>query len=183
VATTSRPIVQTGIAQFFGGTTYDTEARAYRGNIPAHLAAAGLSTVRAYQSKRVSDNDYVLNQAAGRGMGAYMIVEMPQDVEIRRALPAGTGRKRITYTVVLHIFHLAHMKHAEDAEADVAALLEEIKAQIRSDVTLGMKAQGLYQAGENPSGIRTRVLPSVQDKEVFGTMATVTFDAEVEIVS
>ena len=118
---TSRSIVRVGIAQAFGGTTYDTEARAYRGAIPAHLFNAGLSTVRAYRSKRIPDKDYVMSQQAGRGMGAYMIVELPQDTEIRRAAPAGSptttasGKKRITYQVVLHVFHLAHEQYAEDA--------------------------------------------------------------------
>jgi hypothetical protein len=182
VTATSRQIVRTAIAQFFGGTAYDQEARAYRGNGP--LLSYGLSSVRAYQPKRVSDIDYVKAQAAGRGMGAYMVVELPADNEIRRALPAGTGKKRITYTVVLHIFHLAHQDHAEDAEADVDGLLEEVKAQIRSDVTLGARTTaGIYQAGENPSGIRTRVYPSSLDKEITATYASVTFDAEVEIIS
>jgi hypothetical protein len=186
---TSRPIVRAGIAQFFGGTTYDDKAKAYRGNIPAALKAAGLSTVRAYRPKRLSDKDYVLGQATGRGMGAYLYVELPNDGEIRRALPAagpGTGyilagRKRITYSVVLHVFHLAHKAYAEDAEADVDNLLEEIKNRIRSDVSLG---QICYAAGENNTGIRTRVYPSVTgEDEITGTYSTVTFDAEVEIIS
>ena len=188
---TSRTIVRTGIAQFFGGVIYDTGARAYRGAIPGHLSNAGLSTVRAYKSKRINDNDYVLAQAAGRGMGAYMYVEMPDDTEIRRALNAagpGTnyiaaGKKRITYRVILHVYHLAHKEYAEDAEADVDALLEEIKSQIRGDVTLGSVA-GVYQAGENGAGIRTRVFPSNTGKdEITATYATVTFDVEVEIIS
>jgi hypothetical protein len=137
--------------------------------------------VRAYQPKRLSDKDYVLGQAKGRGMGAYIITELPNDTEIRRAIPAGTGRKRVTYTVILHVFHLAHKPHAEDAEADVDNLLEEIKSQVRSDVSLG----GIcYQAGENPRGIRTQVYPSnLGIDEITATHATVTFDAEVEIVS
>jgi hypothetical protein len=189
MATTSRPTVRVGVAQFFGGTTYDQEARAYRGSTPVHLFNAGLSTVRAYQSKRISDKDYVLGQAKGRGMGASMIVEMPDDTEIRRAVPAagpgtnyvGSGRKRITYTVILHVFHLAHKPHMEDAEADVDNLLEEVKSQVRSDVSLG----GIcYQAGENGRGIRTHVYPSnLGTDEITATHATVTFEAEVEIVS
>lgn len=190
MTTTSRPIVRVGIAQYFGGPTYDQQERAYRGAIPPALFAAGLSTVRAYQPKRLSDKDYVLSQAAGRGMGAYMIVEMPNDGEVRRAVGAAgpgtnyvaSGRKRITYSVILHVFHLAHIRHAEDAEADVDNLVEEIKSQIRADVSLG-SIPGVYQAGENASGIRSRINPSTADKEVVATYATVSFDVEVEIVS
>jgi hypothetical protein len=181
VATTSREIVQAGVATFFGGATYDTEARAYRGAIPTNLLAAGLSTVRAHQSKRVSDFDYVMNQAAGRGMGAYMVVEIPQDGEIRVSVPAGSGRKKITYRVILHLFHLAYQPHMEDAEADVNGLIEAIRQQIRGDVTLG----GIcYQAGESRFGIQTRVRPSiVADNEVTGTEITITFEVQVMIVA
>jgi hypothetical protein len=124
--------------------------------------------------------DYVFAQAAGRGMGAYMAVEMPEDNEIRRAIPAITGRKRITYDVNLHCYHLAHMKHAEDAEADVNGLIEAIKAAIHADVTLGAIC---YQAGENGAGIRTRITPSVTDDEIVATYILITLQAEVEIVA
>ena len=187
---TSRTIVRTGIAQFFGGTQYDAEAKAYRGSVPAALFAAGLSSVRAYQPKRISDRDYVMGQAAGRGMGAYMYVDMARDIEIRRALPAagpGTGyiaggRKRVTYTSMLNVFHLAHMLHAEDAEADVDGLIEAVKNAIRGDVTLG-SIPGVYQAGENATGIRVQIAPSTADKEIVATYATVTFDVEAEIIA
>lgn len=138
--------------------------------------------MRAYQPKRQSDTDYVINQAVGRGMGASMIVELPTDTEIRRAVPAGSGRKRITYTVNLHIFHLAYEDHAEDAEADVDALVEAVKDLIHSDVTLG-DIPGLYQAGENALGIRTRIYPSADVKEKVSTYAQITFEAEVEIIA
>ena len=189
---TSRQIVRTGIAQFFGGPQYDQEARAYRGSIPAALYAAGLSSVRAYRPKRLSDVDYVKGHISAtgtaRGMGAYLYIDMPRDTEIRRAAPAagpGTGyikagRKRVTYTTVLNVFHMAHIQHAEDAEADVDALVETIKDAIRGDVSLG----GIcYQAGENQRGIASNIAPSTLDKEIVGTWATVTFDAEVEIIS
>ena len=180
MAVTTREIVQNGVAQFFGGTVFDSQFRAYRGGIPAALLAAGLSTVRAHESKRVSDQDYVLNQAAGRGMGAYMFVAIPSDDERRQAIPAGSGRKHIVYAVVLHIFHLAHKTHAEDAEADVNGLIEAVKQQIRGDVTLG----GIcYQAGESRKGIATRVYPSEAPKEITGTYVQMSFEAEVEIVA
>lgn len=187
MTTTSRAVVRTGIAEYFGGSTYDAETRAYRGSGP--LVGSGLSTVRAYQPKRASDTDYVWNQAAGRGMGASMVVELGDDTEIRRAgnagggvsFPAG-GRKRITYTPTLHIFHLAYAEHAEDAEADVDALIEAIKGLFHADVTLG-RIPGLYQAGESPYGIRTRIYPSVDVKEKTTTYASIKFEAEVEIVA
>lgn len=181
---TSRKVVRTGIAQFFGGTTYDKAARAYRGSGP--LLSYGLSSVRAYQPKRLSDVDYVKGQAAGRGMGAYMIVELGSDVETRRTVPAVTGRKRVTYSATLHVYHLAHQPHAEDAEADVDELLDGIKDLIHEDPTLGANTflTGVYQAGENNYGIRTRIYPSTLLKdEILASYATVQFEAEVEIIA
>lgn len=175
---TSREIVRTGIAQFFGGSTYDTDARAYRGSGP--LLANGLSTVRAYQPKRMDDVDYVKGQVAGRGMGAAMVVEMSADAEHRDAKPAGTGRKHVIYTVNLYGFHMAYQPYAEDAAADVDLLIEAIKSQLRDDITLG----GIcYQAGESRAGIKTRIYPSSEYEETTATAFTITFEAEVEIVA
>lgn len=180
MAATSRKIVRLAIAQFFGGAQYDIEARAYRGTGP--LFSNGLCTVRAYRSKRVSDSDYVINQVIPRGMGAYMIVELPSDVEIRRTTPAVTGRKRIMYQVSLHTYHLAYETHAEDAEADVDDLAEAIKGLIHGDVTLGTAGM-IYQAGESHMGIRTTVAPSGTYKEKTRTHIGTSFEAEVEIVA
>lgn len=175
---TSRQLVRDGIAQYFGGSTFDQEARAYRGTGP--LLSAGLSTVRAYTSKRLNDNDYVLGQAVGRGMGAYMIVELPIDIERREALGGpSSGIKRIVYNVVLHCFHLAHKAHAEDAEKDVDLLAEAIKDQIRADRTLG----GIVsQAGESQAGIRTEISVSDMTDEITGTYFSIAFEADVHIV-
>jgi hypothetical protein len=184
LSTTSRAQVRFAVAQFFGGTNYDSLSRAYRGNGP--LFSSGLSTVRAYRSKRLSDEEYVLGQAAGRGMGAYMIVEMPSSIEIRRTLPAVTGRKRKTYTVNLHTYHLAYQDHAEDAEADCDALSEAIEDLIHADVTLGTATSSgamIYQAGESHMGIRTAILPSATIKEKTKTYIRISFEAEVEIVA
>lgn len=122
----------------------------------------------------------MLGQAAGRGMGAYMVVELGDDQEIRRAKPAYSGRKRVTYAVNLHLFHLAHIAHAEDAEADVNGLIEAVKTYFRGDITLG---QICYQAGESPNGLKTKVTPSMVDKEIVGTYVRITFDAEVQIIA
>jgi len=75
VPVTSRSIVRTGIAQFFGGTNYDSNFRCYRGG---PLLSSGLSTVRAYQPKREPDTDYVMGLNPGRGMGALMVLEMAE---------------------------------------------------------------------------------------------------------
>lgn len=181
--TTSRTIVRAGVAQFFGGTTYDPIARAYRGSGP--LASAGLSTVRAYPSKRISDKEYVMEAAEGRGMGAAMVVELPKDREYRVGLGgAHSGEKRIDYDTVLAVFHLAHMQHAEDAGQDVDLLIEAIKDQIRSDRTLG----GIcIEAGETQDDFARGIEVDVGQPEVFEervlTSFTIAFSTVVYIVA
>lgn len=180
MATTSRAIVRTGIAKFFGGTTYDATFRAYR-NGP--LNSYGLSTVRAYQPKRLPDLDYVLGQAPGRGMGAVMILELNETRDTAASIGQfpvpSAGRRHLVYPVQCHVFHMAHEDFAEDAEADVDALVQAIHEQIYSDPTLG----GIcYQAGQDAFGIRALIdQPEVWD-EITLTHFRVVLDVEVMIV-
>lgn len=185
MTTHSRPLVRTAIAQFFGGTTFDPIARAYRGNGP--LQSSGLSTVRAYQAKRIPDTDYVSNQAAGRGMGAAMVVGMPHTKDnlwTGPGLPAGVhgGQRHLIYPVQLHFFHLAHEPYAEDAEADVDALAQAVVELIYTDPTLGTGTSSpplIYQAGMSRAGIETLIDPSEAFHEMTLTYFQVNFDAEV----
>lgn len=184
MAQTSREIVQNGVATFFGGTNFDQGSRSYRGSIPSALSSAGLSVVRAHQPKRVNDNDYVLAQAAGRGMGTYLVVEVPDDFDFPRTLrgPLGgpVGRRQVNYRVVLHAFHLAHKSHMEDAEADVNGVVQALKDYINTDPSIG----GIgFQAGQSRYGIRTKVPPSVlADKEITATHAEISFEVQVMYV-
>jgi hypothetical protein len=185
LAVTSRSIVRTGICEFFGGTTYDTEARAYRGNGP--LQSYGLSTVRAFQPKAAADTDFTFGQAAGRGMGAYMVVWIHPTIELRDqrggALGGGSvtsGRKIIKYTITLEFFHLAYEGHAEDAGADVDTLIEAVHDLIRGDKTLG---SAVVQAGESAFGMRTATPPPVIKDQVTETRFTVSFEADVLITA
>jgi hypothetical protein len=180
VTVTSRQIVRNGVAQFFGGSTYDEPSRAYRGSGP--LLSYGLSTVRAYQAKRISDMDYVQGQFPGRGMGALMVVEMSETRDTMLTgpgLPAGVqgGQRRLVYPVALNGFHMAHQTYAEDAEADVDELDQAIHELIYGDPTLG----GIcYQAGMSRTGIRSLIDPSEDWKEITATYFRVEFDVEVE---
>ena len=181
MAVTSRAIVRVGIAQFFGGTNYDSDFRCYRGG---PLLSSGLSTVRPYQPKRTPDTDYVMGLNSGRGMGALMVLQMSQtrdNLLTGPGLPNGIhgGQRHLVYPVECHVFHMAHMNYAEDAEADVDELDQAIHEHIYSDPTLG----GIcYQAGINSAGIRTIIDDSEEWKEITVTHFRVSFDAEVAIV-
>ena len=177
MAETSRTIVRTAIAQYFGGTTYDSVAKAYRGG---PLMTYGLSTVRAYQPKRLPDMDYVIGQNPGRGMGAVAVLEMNETRDNFRTLPGfGNGQRFLVYPIQLHIFHMAHEAYAETAEADVDELDQALHELIYADPTLG---GACYQAGIDQYGIRTLIdQPEVWD-EITVTHFRVNFDAEVQIV-
>jgi hypothetical protein len=177
LAVTSRTIVRTGIAQFFGGTEYDEIGKAYRSG---PLMSSGLSTVRAYQPKKLPDMDYVLGQSPGRGMGAVMVIEMNETRDTFRTMPGfGNGQRFLVYPIQCHVFHMAHESYSEDAEVDVDELDQAIHELIYSDPTLG----GIcYQAGIDQYGIRTLIDQSEIWDEITVTHFRVNFDAEVQIV-
>lgn len=178
---TTRTIVRQGVASYFGGT-YQAEGRCWQ-NGP--LTSSGLGTVRAGWGKVLNDADFVAGMAPGRGMGAYMIVEVGRDKEYRRGIggPPTTdgngsiitgGTKFVRYRVSLQIFHMAAVAYAEDAQADIDVLIEAVKQQIRLDRTLG----GICtEAGEGRFGIETSEgRPEVSGGRVR-TWITISFEA------
>lgn len=185
--TTANDIHQ-GIAAYFGGTFVEN-IRAYQGG---NLMPYGLSTVRAGWGKRSNLQDFINKQAPGRGMGAYMIVELGNDKEVRRSIDGppvtdGNGNliaggiKFITYKVTLNIFHLAQKAYAEDATVDLNNLTESIKQLIRYDRTLG----GICtQAGEGRFGIQTRRgQPGVDANERTRTWVQMEFEILTQIIA
>jgi hypothetical protein len=127
----------------------------------------------------VSDEDYVIEQAAGRGMGAAMIVEIPHDKEVRDSIAGKVaGIKCIDYDIVLACFHLAHEDHAEDAGDDVDLLIEAIKDRLRSDRTIG----GIFNtSGQDSTGIEVIVEPAEEWHERIMTVFTIQFIGKVFI--
>lgn len=184
---TSRTLVRQGIASYFGGN-YVPNIRAYQGG---PLASAGLSTVRAGWGKRLNFADFVQGQMAGRGMGAYGIVEIGDDLEVRRAkggppvVAGGTivsgGTVFVWYMTTLNVFHMAQKGYAEDAQADIDLLIEAIKMQIRVDRTLG----GICtQAGQDRFGIQTKEgYPGVDPNGRTGTWFRLQFKVLTQFVS
>jgi hypothetical protein len=132
----------------------------------------------------MNDMDYVIGQAAGRGMGAAMVIEMNETRDYTLTLTQkinGTqgGQRHLVYPVQCHLFHMAHQPYAEDAEADVDLLAQAIQELIYGDFTLG----GIcYQAGIDSAGIRTLIDPSEEYKEITVTHFRVNFNAEVQTI-
>lgn len=139
----SRASVRTGIAAFFGGSTYDDLVKVYR---PTVLAAEGLAGVRPYWTERFRDPDYVASLTAGSTMGAVMCVVLGDQDEGRIAMGGPTSGIKEDFTAVeLWLFHLAMAQYEEDAQIHFDALLDAVKALIRTDRTLGGT---VVQAGE-----------------------------------
>lgn len=164
---TSRDIVNAGIAYYFGGP-FDTNTRSYRGG---PLAMNGLGTVRAGYPKELNMKDAFEGAPAGRMSGAFMIVDLGNDQEIRQAIAGAPetdasgdivagGIKQINYQVSLDVYHISQEPYAEDAQVDVNQLIEAVKQRIRVDRTLG----GIcMDAGETRNGIKTLRRHSGQD--------------------
>jgi hypothetical protein len=184
---TSRTIVRTGIATYFGGS-YVSNMRAYQ---HGSLTSFGLGTVRAGYPKELNMKDAFAGLPAGRMSGALMIVEIGDDQEVRQSDAGapitdgsgnliGGGIKRITYPISLDVYHISQELYAEDAQADVDLLIEAIKQQIRVDRTLG----GIcMDAGETSRGMKVIQRHSGQDasKRTL-TSFSVAFEVRVNFI-
>jgi hypothetical protein len=177
VATTRRDI-RTGVAQFFGGATYDAAARIYR---PTPLLASGLAGVRPYWTTRFEDRDFLAGLAADRKMGAVMSVHIANDSERRIALggPVG-GFKSRPLQLELWVWHYARTAVIEDAQADLDDLLDAIVGRIHGDRTLG---DTVTEAGESQRGItvNTGAVPQAEPgtPPTVRQEAVISFDATV----
>lgn len=168
----TRAAVRSGIAAYFGGTTYDAVYRIWR---PTPLAASGLAGVRAYFPKRMSDDDYTFGYNPPRSMGGVMIVHLPMETEKRIALGGPTaGIKRLVYSVELHLFHTGQVPHAEDAQADFDGLIDAVVGRIRTDRTLGGT---VTEAGEGTTGISKSAAEPVKNGERIESYGVIRFDA------
>lgn len=174
---TTRAQVRDGIAQFFGGTTWDATGRIYR---PTPLAAYGLAGVRPYMGKRLpADSDFTHGLPQGRAMGAVMLVHLPSDTETRDSFGGPlSGIKQDRITVQLYLYHRAQVPHAEDAQADLEELLQAIRDRIHSDRTLGGT---VVQAGEGQGGYITTDMdvPVVGRNDATESTARVSFNADL----
>lgn len=181
----TRASVRQGVATFIGGPTFDAVNRTYSGG---SLTSSGLGCARAYVAKRIPDTDYHKGMVSGRSMGAVALVHLPEEGPEQRIGLGGptAGIKWDPFRVELHIYHLAMQQHDEDAQADLDALLDAVKAKIHGDRTIG----GTFtQAGETSSGrILTRMWPPVilgkkGEPERVESYATVTFGADTYITA
>lgn len=178
---------RTSIAQFFGGTTLQSVVDGNGPYIEGPLQSSGLSAVYPRWAKRIPDQNYFLFsnlQSTARGMGAVMVVHIPQLGERRIALNANSaghvtnsGTKQDNMRVELHIYHLSQQNYLEPAEIDMEQLIDAIYNLIETDVTLGGAA---IQAGEDSFGIQSVLnTPVFQDKpERCEQYAKITFNAQ-----
>jgi hypothetical protein len=133
-----------GICQYFGGP-YDPTTRTYRSpTVP------GVGVVRRAWAKRDEHEDYFQGLPAASRTGCQIVVHIPSDRETRKAVGGATsGIKRDAFIVELHCYIRSRTPHAEEAQDDVYALRDALKARLRQDRTLG---GAVFQAGEAIDG-------------------------------
>lgn len=157
---------RTKIAQFFGGTTMQSQVDNNGPYIFGPLNGSGLSAVYPRWAKRIPDENFFLfNQSTARAMGTVMVVHIPRLREHRIALNANvagavtnSGTKQDDMLVELHLYHLAQQDYAEPAEQDFEQMIDAIINAIEQDVSLG---GACIQAGEDRQGIQTILNPPV----------------------
>jgi hypothetical protein len=173
------------IAQFFGGTTWQSQTTPDVGPlIDGPLQANGLSAVYPRWAKRLPDSNFFLFPEPARSMGTIMVVHLPRLNERRIALAGNlpgvqqnVGTKQDRMMIELHLYHLAQVDYAEIAEADFEQMIDAVYNQIETDPMLGGAVIG---AGETPYGIESTLNPPVvQEKpERIEQYAKISFQAD-----
>jgi hypothetical protein len=140
----TRAQVRRGVAEFFGGTTFDEANKIYR---PTRLASYGLGGVRPYYPVRFEDTDRFAGLETGAQAGALLAVHLPEYTE--RRLSNG-GFMDVPLEVQLYLFHLALGPRVEEAQEHLDNLVQAVIDKMRGDPTLG---GAVTQAGETARGI------------------------------
>jgi hypothetical protein len=192
MASGTRYQARTSIAQFFGGTTQQSQLDTNGPYIQGPMESYGVSAVYPRWAKRLPDSNFFLfsnEQSTARAMGACIVVHIPKLKERRLAVAANipgvqqnVGTKQDRMLVELHIYHLAQQDYAEPAEQDLEGIIDEIYNMIETDVTLGGCVIG---AGETQYGIASVMNPPVtQDApERIEQYAKVSFECDFFFVA
>ncbi|MER8030740.1 hypothetical protein ABTZ78_17475 [Streptomyces bauhiniae] len=130
-----------GICRYFGGA-YDPDTRTYRSS-----PVTGVGVVRRAWPTDDAHQDYFLGLGDGARTGCQVVVWIPRQHEVRRAVGGEhSGLKQIVYEVVLHCYLRSRTPYAEDAQDDAYALRDALVAWMRRERTLG---GACFQAGEH----------------------------------
>lgn len=111
-------------------------------------AVPGLNTLYSAHPKRISGPDFRAGQPAGTQSGAVGVVFLSGENEKRIAIGGEhSGKKRVFYQAEIQVFmHSIHSK-SEDAMADFDAVIDGVKARLRSDRRLD-DWPVIFEAGE-----------------------------------
>ncbi|MCX5285691.1 hypothetical protein [Streptomyces sp. NBC_00198] len=132
-----------GICRYFGGD-YDEATRTYRTS-----PIDGVGVVRRAWPTDDVHQDYFLGMVPDARTGCQIVINIPRQHEMRRALGGEhSGVKQIVYEVILHCYLRSRTAHAEDAQDDTYVLRDELVEWMRRERTLG---GAVFQAGEHIS--------------------------------
>lgn len=125
----------------------------FRGFLPAVVGAppvAGLWAARRSWDKEDNGRNFVRDAPAGTKSGAMAIIELSSGDERRVSVPIGTGRRRASYSLRLHVYVQSFEPYAEDAQDFAHALRDAIFTRLRADPTCasGGFELGGFQIGE-----------------------------------
>ena len=128
-------------------------------------AVTGLNHVYTAPPKVAPGQDWSL--ALGKGSGAVAVIHIEHEHEERIAMGGATqGWKRVHYNVALLVRFRSVKPNPVDAMTDYDTLIDNIKAKLRSDHTLGQQSGVVFSAGEEDLGITiTSDMPVVTNGE------------------
>ena len=146
-------------------------------------AVPGVGAVHPARPKLVDASE--LDLAGMGGSGAVLIVHLPKDRRLRRALGGRTGgEKTAVHDVALEVLFASVKPDALAAQDDHDQILDAIVAAVEADRTLGcgyqpsgQPAGPIWQAGEGDAGIDVEMAEPVLSGQVLRINAVIRFEA------
>lgn len=132
------------ICQYLGGA-YSASEHSY-----TTPTVAGVTRVRRGFDKVDDFAQFFPSGTSGQLTGCQVIVFFPQGREMRKTLPAVTGRKHRRATVELHCYFWSTAPYVEDCQDTVDDVRDALIAKLRADPTCG---SGGIEAGQFHVGI------------------------------
>lgn len=130
----------------------------------------GIKTVHKSFRRILKANEFI---DTGRQSGAVLVPFIVRERETRIAVGGEhDGMKRVDYTVQLQLFFKSVKQDWEEAMDDLDAIVEALKARIRSDRTLA--SSDVWQFGEGTEGLAVEYGEPVLNGNAMDCWAQVT---------
>lgn len=148
-----------------------------RNTLHAWLVAGGISGLNVVHKTFPKRINFQEGATAGQMSRAQAVLFIASEEESRLAVGGATnGWKRVDYQFVVQVFHHSVHREAADAMGDFDALIDAIKARLRSDHNFGDPTGILVWQGAEPRITTLYGEPALTESGAVETFAEIRFD-------